>query len=433
MQAFYRTLTRGARRVAGVLARGDGKLAQSIRGRERAAANLRVWGHAERDPRRPVAWFHASSVGETHQAVAVMDALRELDPDLQIVFTHSSPSAEGIAARLTAGATDYLPWDLPEMIEPLLEAVRPNLLVFTQKEVWPTLALAASEGRAAVALIAGLLPPDSGRLRWPTRSVLLPAMERLSLVAPVASEDAQRFTRIGARPECVQVTGDPGVDSACERLERAPVDAPFLAAFEPGVPTLVAGSTWPEDDAVLLRAIRMVREGEASLRVIIAPHEPRVDVVERLLDELKLGAWKALTLADAEDQDSLVGGGAAVVVERVGVLASLYRLADVAYVGGGFGTRGLHSVIEPAAASAPVLFGPRHQASRAATGLIEESGARAVTGATGLAQAILAWLPGSNPEPDPGARARGYIDQQRGAAERTARLLLGRMRGAAAR
>ena len=251
----------------------------------------------------------------------------------------------------------------------------------------------------------------------------------MNLVAPVASEDADRFAHMGVRPECIQVTGDPGVDSACERLERTPKDARFLAAFESGVPTLVAGSTWPEDEAVLLRAIRIVREGERRLRVIIAPHEPKADVVERLLEELDRRAWKAMTLAAVEKQGSPVGGGTAVVVERVGVLASLYGIADVAFVGGGFGTRGLHSVIEPAAASVPVLFGPRHQGSRAATGLIEEAGAKAVTGATGLAQAILAWLPGSDPDPDPGACARDYIDRQRGAAGRTARLLLGQMRG----
>jgi 3-deoxy-D-manno-octulosonic-acid transferase len=432
MMAAYRTLTRGLRIAALPFRGGAGKLGRGIRGRERAASNLEAWGRAARDEGRPVAWFHAASVGETHQAVSVADALRELEPALQVVLTHFSPSAEDVAQGLAVETADFLPWDLPERVGPVLDAVRPDLLAFTQKEVWPTLALEAARRGTSLALVAGLLSKSAGRRRWPARAILRPAMESMAAVAAVSRADADGFVHMGVHPDRVHVTGDPGVDSACRRLEATARDAPHLRIFEPGAPTLVAGSTWRRDEDVLLRAIRMIREAEPRLRVVVVPHEPDEEGVASLVERLEADAWSPRTLSLAAQREWHVGEGQAVVVDRVGFLSSLYAIAHVAFVGGGFGTRGLHSVVEPAAASVPVLFGPNHRESRAASGLIAVGGARPVTGATALASSVLAWLPGAGAEPDPGACARDYIARERGASARSAALLAGAMRSASA-
>jgi 3-deoxy-D-manno-octulosonic-acid transferase len=120
-----------------------------------------------------------------------------------------------------------------------------------------------------------------------------------------------------------------------------------------------------------------------------------------------------------------------VIVDRVGVLAEIYALADIAYVGGGFGPRGsgagggLHSVLEPAALGVPVLYGPRHANAREAAQLIERGGAREVAGAGDLEQALRDWLANREARQAAGAAAAAFIEENLGAGRRNAELVLG--------
>jgi 3-deoxy-D-manno-octulosonic-acid transferase len=219
------------------------------------------------------------------------------------------------------------------------------------------------------------------------------------------------------------VTGDPGIDSATGRADDADPAAPYLAPFhEEPRPTLVAGSTWPEDEAVLLPALAAVRRAVPDVRVIFAPHEPTPDDVGGLLMRLQGLGWKSRPLSAVESRGS-PGDAAAVVVDRVGVLAHLYTVADAAYVGGGFGARGLHSVLEPAAARVPVAFGPRHERAPAAAGLLAAGGAQVAGSADSLAAILSEWLGDAAKQKDTGNRAFAYIDSHRGAARHTATLL----------
>jgi 3-deoxy-D-manno-octulosonic-acid transferase len=235
---------------------------------------------------------------------------------------------------------------------------------------------------------------------------------------------------LGAVPGRVRVTGDPGIDSAAQRVAAAAADAPYLTPFRAAPrPTLVAGSTWPADEAVLLPALAKLRaagagvDGSGSgLRAVVAPHEPTAARVRTLLHQLAALGWKAATLADVETAGTAHGVDA-VVVERVGVLAHLYTAGTVAYVGGGFHRAGLHSVLEPAAARLPVAFGPRHGNARAAAELIAAGGAVEVADSTALAAALGLWLRDAPALDYAAGRAYGYIDAHRGAADRTAAIL----------
>jgi 3-deoxy-D-manno-octulosonic-acid transferase len=430
----YRLVQAGVRAAGPAVATLPGvrasKLGRGIRGRRDAHGLLARWGREGRDPSRPVFWFHAPSVGEGLQARAVIEALGRRRSDAQVLFTHFSPSAEKLARSMPAAASGYLPWDLVGPMARVLEAVRPDALVFTKTEVWPVLvALAAARGTPA-ALVAATLPAGAGRLRRPARALLGPTWKTLAAVAAIAEEDGCRFVGLGAVPGRVRVTGDPGIDSAAQRVADVPADAPYLVPFHAAPrPTLVAGSTWPADEAVLLAALREMRSdgGGAGgwgggLRMIVAPHEPATARVRALLRQLAALGWRAATLADveaagtAEDVD-------AVVVERVGVLAHLYTAGTVAYVGGGFHRAGLHSVLEPAAARLPVMFGPRHRNARAAADLLAAGGAVEVDDADALAAALGLWLREPSALDYAAGRAYGYIDAHRGAADRTAAIL----------
>jgi 3-deoxy-D-manno-octulosonic-acid transferase len=183
-------------------------------------------------------------------------------------------------------------------------------------------------------------------------------------------------------------------------------------------PTLVAGSTWPADEEHLFDAWGRTRDKIPDARLIIAPHEltgSHIASVESWTRRRKLRLAR-IDAADATDAD-------VVLVDRYGILGDLYALADVAYVGGGFHSAGLHSVLEPAAFGSPVLFGPRHDKSRDARKLIEAGGGAAVTGVADLSLRLGDWL-GSLPARDSaGEAARSMVKEGTGAAERSLALV----------
>lgn len=423
MSAPYRWLLRLLRRFGHIGARRGSKLHRGLVGRRAAHEVLAAWGRDERDARRPVAWFHAPSVGEGLQAEAVIEALEELRADVQIVYTYFSPSAEALARRMAVDVAAYLPWDLPETMTEALDAVRPDLLVFTKTEVWPVLIAEAHERRVPVAIVGASVRHGSSRASWPTRVLLRPAWERLSVACANSDEDAARLAGLGVRTSVLHTTGDPGIDSAAQRADAADPEARHLAPFRTAPrPTLVAGSTWPADEAVLLPALTSVRAVVAGLRVVLAPHEPRELRVRELLERFHVYGWRPTTLSQVEERGE-VGDHDAVVVDSVGVLADLYTVADVAYVGGGFHDMGLHSVLEPAAAGVPVVFGPRHESARAAGCLLVAGGAKIASDPEEMERSLSGWLTDATAREAAGSRAFGYIENHRGAAARTAKLL----------
>jgi 3-deoxy-D-manno-octulosonic-acid transferase len=205
----------------------------------------------------------------------------------------------------------------------------------------------------------------------------------------------------------------------------AVADDESLFRFGRGAPTLVAGSTWPRDEAVLLQAFARVRARHADARLIIVPHEP---TAEHLATLDRRAARLALPLPARLSTAS--GPSPLLVVDRVGVLATLYGAGTMAYVGGGFGRAGLHSVLEPAAWGVPVAFGPRWRNSRDAELLLEEGAAESLEGGIGsprsgvvLAEKWERWITDEPRRAAQGERARAIVTVGCGAARRSAEML----------
>jgi 3-deoxy-D-manno-octulosonic-acid transferase len=176
----------------------------------------------------------------------------------------------------------------------------------------------------------------------------------------------------------------------------------------------VAGSTWPADDARLFPAWDRVRATNPDARLVLAPHEP---TPAHLATAVRWAAAKGLRMARLGDPH--VGGADVVLVDRLGVLGDLYAVAQAAYVGGGFHRAGLHSVLEPAAFGAPVLFGPGRRGNRDAALLQAAGGGVAVPDADALAAVLATWLADATVRRLAGARARAVVEAGLGAAERS--------------
>ena len=349
--------------------------------------------------------------------------MRRLRPDCQVIYTHFSPSAEGLARRLEVDAADYLPYDLQPAIDRLLSALEPDLLVFSKLDVWPELSTRAATTGTQVAIVAGTVSPGSGRLRWPARALLEAGYQAVTAAAAISPEDAGRLARLGVPEDRISVLGDPRFDSVAERVKAVGSDEPLLR-FGRGAPTMVAGSTWPADEAILLGAFARLRRRRPDARLILVPHEPTVSHLSALERRAKAaGLPRPVRLSQAEGPASLL------VVDHTGMLATLYGAGTMAYVGGGFGRAGLHSVLEPAAWTIPVAFGPHWQNSRDAALLLDSGAAKALPAplmgraARALETQWEGWLDDEAGRQAQGQRAREVVEQGLGASERSAEML----------
>lgn len=348
--------------------------------------------------------------------------MRTRRPDVQIAYTFYSPSAEPLSQSLKVDFADYLPFDTFADADAIVAALRPSAIVFSKLDIWPALTEQAAVARVPVGVISATLAESSGRRGLFARALLTDAYRVIERVGAIDEEDADHFRQMGVRAERIEVTGDTRYDQVWKRARRAP--SALVESMRSSRPTLVAGSTWPADEEHLFSAWRNVRDKIPDARLVIAPHEltaAHLVSVERSARRRKLSLAR-MGADDAADAD-------VVLVDRYGILGDLYALADVAYVGGGFHSAGLHSVLEPAAFGAPVLFGPRHDKSRDARKLIEAAGGAAVTGVADLSLRLNDWL-GSLPARDvAGEAARSMVQAGTGAGERSFGLvsaLLGR-------
>ncbi len=427
-----------ARPAIGAAAVVHGGVRAAVAGRRETLGRFEAWSSDEREEDRPLLWVHAPSVGEALMGKAVIAAVREARPDVQVAFTHFSLSAERVVGEVAADVAGYVPFDTRGPVRRALSALRPTVLAFVRTEVWPVLSREAAQAGASQVLVNAVLSEGSGRLRWLGRSFLEGAYRRLDRVGAVSPEHAARYERMGVPSGRIRVTGDARFDQVWDRTEarglaslrgdpaaaaRLPEELrPVWRLLDgPEAFTLVAGSTWGADEKVLLPPFTVLGR-RRKLRLVIAPHEPtsgHLESLERRLDRQSLRHARLGAL--------LAGGGPApevVVVVRLGVLADLYALADAAYVGGGFGTAGLHSVVEPAALGVPVLFGPAHGNAREAGGLAEARGGWVVDDAASFEDRMRGLLEQEGLAREAGARAREYVRSETGAAERNAALIL---------
>lgn len=354
-------------------------LGSSLAARLESERSLGEWANT-RTP-GPLVWLHGASAGELLGAVPAIAALRERR-DVSLLVTHFSPSGVMALERLHPDFATLLPLDRAGTWKTLMELLRPDLLLFAKLDVWPGLVRAAGDAGVPRTLINAVVRSGSGRLRWPARTLFRDSYGSLESVGAASEKDAARLLRLGVSPASLHVTGDSSFDLARSRAAEAREPGGLSERLEGLLPRrpddgrrLVAGSTWALDEAALLDAIEALPAtagGRFGWQPVLAPHKPSVTHVRRLIGECRRRGHPVARWSDGGSVRDLPAHGI-VVFDEMGVLAELYTVADVAYVGGGLGTDGLHNVLEPAAAGIPVLFGPRNDRGDAA-GLVAAGG-----------------------------------------------------------
>ncbi|MBV8454515.1 MAG: 3-deoxy-D-manno-octulosonic acid transferase, partial [Deltaproteobacteria bacterium] len=374
-------------------------------------------------------WLHAASVGEIEGARPVIQHLARLRPDLEFIITTMTPAGRDAARRRLNGICQLAPFDHAAAVRAFIARIRPVLVIITETELWPNFFLQSAAANARIALVNARLSARSMRRYRLIRPLLAYALRSASAVLAQTIEDADRFCWLGAAPDRVAVTGN----AKYEVRGDSPPLRPTLASFARGQPILIAGSTGPGEEQIVLAAFRALAEQFPALALVLAPrHLQRIGEVERVLRAAGIAYTRAsesnppAAAAAIADEETAVEHPAAcypkvLLLDTMGELGAFYQRATIAFVGGSLMPgRGGQSLAEPANASVPALFGPYYENHRQlGDSLVAAEAGRVVRDAAQLAGASAAWLADEPARSAAGERARSIMDQLAGSTATT--------------
>lgn len=323
-------------------------------GKEDPARLGERWGRASRDrPPGRLLWLHGVSVGESVALLSLAERARATRPDLTILATTGTrAAAETMARRLPAGAIhQYAPMDTPGAARAFIDHWRPDLGVFVESEIWPNLLRTAKAGGARLALLSARMSESSAR-RW--RRV--PASARavfgaFDLVLARDDHETARLESLGAR-----VDGLIDLKFGAAPLPRDDAEVEHFRGRWRDRLVILAASTHPGEDELMLRAFGRVREIAAAVLIIAPRHPERGEAIAALARDAGFRVARRSTETDP-------GEAAVFVADTIGELGAWYAMADVTLVGGSWvGGVGGHNPLEPARAGCPIIAGPHTEA-----------------------------------------------------------------------
>ena len=329
------------------------------------------------DPRARVVWVHAASLGEFEQGRPIIEAIRRAYPEYRILLTFFSPS--GYQVRKNYSGADYvfyMPLDLPKKVNRFLDIVHPEIAIFIKYEFWLNYLTELKQRRCRTFIVSALFRRNSIFFR-PYGGAFRRALRSFEHLFVQNETSRELLTGIGIR-ENVTVAGDTRFDRVSV-IARDAKELPLIKQFAGEDPVFVAGSTWKPDEEILIPLFRAYPQ----LKFIVAPHEMEE---QRIGELLAAGDGGAVRYTECSGPDDLVGKRV-LVIDTIGILSSVYRYADYAYIGGGFGA-GIHNTLEAATFGMPIAFGPNYMRFREAVELIAQGAAASVTSGQELEQ----WL-----------------------------------------
>ena len=305
----------------------------------------------------PTIWIHAAS-GEFEYAKPVIARLKLKRPDLRIVVTYFSPTfAKAVHAFPGVDFATPLPWDTPSALKEFIASQNPSTLLIARTDTWPEMLRQAKENGLATCLFSATLPSNAGRVRsrlgrWMTRSTF----SYIDHVFCVSQEDQESFARLGLG-ERASVGGDTRYDQVMERLQKPkPLKDELFSDHSPER-VLVCGSTWPEDEAVLIDAASQLKQ----IDFVLVPHEPTSEHLLSLEAQIEARGLASVRYSTATTWPT----NSVLLIDKIGILAELYQKGRLAFVGGSF-KKTVHSVMEPLASGCFTFVGPLHLNNREA-------------------------------------------------------------------
>lgn len=306
-----------------------------------------------------IVWFHCSSLGEFEQGRPVIEALREKHPDIKILLTFFSPS--GYEIRKNYSGADYifyLPIDTWFNAKTFIEIVNPISVIFIKYEFWYHYLNQLKKRNIPTYVISAIFRPEQAFFKpyggWYRKFLL--NFEHLFVQNEKSKE---LLAKIGVNN--VTVAGDTRFDRVIANAQHAK-SIPMIEQFAKNAKVLVAGSTWPKDEEII---IEYFKKNPFGLKLIIAPHEIHEQNIEKFIEKFGQRAIRFTQSNSTDPNEANI-----LIIDTIGILSSIYQYGTIAYIGGGFGV-GIHNTLEAAVFGIPVLFGPNYQRFQEAHELID--------------------------------------------------------------
>ena len=326
-----------------------------------------------RDPQARYIWFHAASLGEFEQGRPLIEKIREEKPEYKILLTFFSPSGyEAKKEYADADIVCYLPFDFRSNAQKFLDLVQPEIAIFIKYEFWMNYLNQLRDRNIPTYIISAIFRPTQIFFRWygyRYRDVL-DDFNWFFVQDENSLKLLERFNHHN-----ITISGDTRFDRVyqiAQQEKQLPLVEKFVSRMEEDQLILVAGSTWEKDEEILISYF----ERHPGLKLIIVPHEIKKAHIEALKNRFE----RPCVLYSQTDEKE-VEKADCLIIDCVGLLSSVYRYGNVAYVGGGFGV-GIHNILEAAVYGIPVLFGPNCRKFREAGELIALKSATSISGKT---------------------------------------------------
>lgn len=374
----------------------------------------RLGGSPGGSGRKGALWLHAVSVGEAGVAATLA---RGLPADLPLLVTTITPTGQARAKAAFANRADvsYLPFDLGFAVSRFFRRFEPAALVLVEGDYWPLLLRHARRRGLPVAVVNGRVGDRSFRRMLRLRPLLSPLFSGVDRFGVQSAEDRDRLVRLGVDPGRIAVTGNLKYETA-EPAEKPELEA-ALRELAGGRPLLLAGSTMAGEEAQVLEAFREIGGGERALLVIAPRHPERWGEVDAFLRSRGVDLLRRSSFPAAGRPD-------AVLLDSLGELAGLYRLAAGSFIGGTLVPTGGHNPLEAARYGIPIAVGPSMHNFREMAEAFDRAAAwRRVNGARELADAWREWLASPEAAREQGARAAALLEANRGALAKTVEML----------
>ncbi|QSB26671.1 3-deoxy-D-manno-octulosonic acid transferase [Flavobacterium sp. CLA17] len=308
-------------------------------------------------------WFHAASLGEYEQGLPVIEKIKEKYPLHKIIVTFFSPSGYEVRKNNTvADVTLYLPLDTKSNAKRFLKLAHPELAFFIKYEFWLNYLGELKKNETPTFLISGIFRESQMFFKW-YGGFYRKALKTFTYFFVQNESSKQKIEAIGFHN--VIVSGDTRFDRVNAILERDNT-LDFIENFKNNQTTIVIGSSWPKDEAVLAEYINHAPE---NVKFIIAPHNIKGDQIASLKSQITKSSILFSEKGNADLSDYNV-----FIIDTVGLLTKIYSYGTIAYVGGGFGNPGIHNILEPATFGIPIIIGPNYSHFAEATELVKLGG-----------------------------------------------------------
>ena len=404
MSIIYNCIVGVTRFLLSIIALFNKKIKLFVGGRKESFSKLSIFKKEDK-----IIWFHAASLGEFEQGRPIIERVKNEHPTYKIVVTFFSPSGYEIRKNYElADVVCYLPIDSKRNVEKFLEIVNPTMAIFIKYEFWPNYLNGLKEKNIPTILVSGIFRKNQIFFK-PFGGFMRKSLNAFNHFF-VQDETSQKLLNT-INLENITISGDTRFDRVFEILKQDN-SLDFITEFKSNQYTIVAGSTWKEDEELLVSYIN--NSSSEDEKFIIAPHNINVDDIQKLKNSIN-----KKTVLFSEKKNENLSDFDVFIVDTIGILTKIYSVADAAYVGGGLTNNGVHNVLEPATFGVPIVIGTEYKKYNEVVDLVALKGCIPIASKKEFSSIFTRLKQDENFRESMGNINKEYIENNVGATEKT--------------